>query len=344
MLNVNVKTRYTSNGVKNAMYTITTAKLRVAERSAEGRGGRRSAFTLIEVLVVVAIIALLLAILLPSLSRAREISKSTICTTHLKEFGLATSMYTMDHKETLPGPLHPAMFTKVFGPPDLPEFGRQQHLPRMLRKYFSDKSSKTSLAKSVVDDLGTCPSFPVSDDTFREILPGAPYPFHYALNNWNYTAPKVYYFGFINLSVDRYGPETVASSWLAYIKPRGGDAVMGPKKLGDIKRPQSEWAIADAFRRPWADEAAARGINDLTLFKYNGHGSWMRDRASERTNMNSGEPLPISPFHLGSGYRQEGGSFVYNGRVNTLYFDMHCESQRGFRGTVNPSEAALAPP
>ncbi len=146
------------------MNTLWSANTRAQGRASQRQASSRAAFTLIEVLVVVAIIALLLSILLPSLSRARELSKSTICMTHLKEFGLGMSMYMMDHKETLPGPLHPAMFTKVNGPPPLPEFGRQQHLPRMLRKYFSDKSSRHSLAKSVVDDIGTCPSFPVPDD------------------------------------------------------------------------------------------------------------------------------------------------------------------------------------
>jgi prepilin-type N-terminal cleavage/methylation domain-containing protein len=317
---VNVEPWCTSNGVKNAMYTIASAKLRAADRLAEGRPYRRSAFTLIEVLVVVAIIALLLAILLPSLSRARDISKSTMCMSHLKEFGLATSMYMMDHKETLPGPLHPGMFTKVYG---LSAFARQQHLPRMLKKYFSDKSQKDSKAKSVVDDLATCPSFPVPDERFDQIA-GAPYPFHYVVNTWTYTEPKQYYFGFIWLQFNSY------DDWINYISSKGGVAVFGPKTVAQVRKPQAEWAIADAFRKPRAGEVDF----DLNLLKWGGHGSWPREDVS---NSNSGNALTNSPFHLGNGHKAEGGSYVYNGRVNTLYFDMHAESQRGFRGTVNPS-------
>src|SRR4051812_29838090 len=51
------------------------------------------AFTLIELLVVIAIIALLIAILLPSLSRARENSRRTVCGTQLKSQGMAIAIY-----------------------------------------------------------------------------------------------------------------------------------------------------------------------------------------------------------------------------------------------------------
>jgi prepilin-type N-terminal cleavage/methylation domain-containing protein/prepilin-type processing-associated H-X9-DG protein len=63
---------------------------------------RRSApaFTLIEILVVVAIIALLVAILLPSLARARENAKATICGTNGHQMGLALQMYTNVYKYT----------------------------------------------------------------------------------------------------------------------------------------------------------------------------------------------------------------------------------------------------
>ena len=59
---------------------------------------RRAAFTLIEVLVVVAIIALLIAILLPSLSRAKEVSKRTICLHNLKMLGQGWQMYQTENK------------------------------------------------------------------------------------------------------------------------------------------------------------------------------------------------------------------------------------------------------
>jgi prepilin-type N-terminal cleavage/methylation domain-containing protein/prepilin-type processing-associated H-X9-DG protein len=64
---------------------------------------RRSAFTLIEVLVVVAIIALLVAILLPSLKAARDAANAAVCQSNIKQLCIAFATYSTEFKGRLPG-------------------------------------------------------------------------------------------------------------------------------------------------------------------------------------------------------------------------------------------------
>lgn len=67
------------------------------------RGSNRTrGFTLVELLVVVSIIALLIAILLPSLRRAREQAKDTVCKANLKQLGLCSTYYADDNGGRLP--------------------------------------------------------------------------------------------------------------------------------------------------------------------------------------------------------------------------------------------------
>jgi prepilin-type N-terminal cleavage/methylation domain-containing protein len=63
---------------------------------------RRSGFTLIELLVVVAIIALLIAILLPSLARAKNQAKKTACASNMHQIGIALNTYGAEYENNLP--------------------------------------------------------------------------------------------------------------------------------------------------------------------------------------------------------------------------------------------------
>ncbi len=59
----------------------------------------RRAFTLIEVLIVIAIIAILAALIFPSFSAAREDARQKSCSSNLREIGLAVQMYRAEEKE-----------------------------------------------------------------------------------------------------------------------------------------------------------------------------------------------------------------------------------------------------
>jgi len=68
------------------------------------RCARPRGFTLVELLVVVAIIALLVTILAPSLGRAKDLAQSTVCKVHLKGAGQAMRVYTSEWNGWLAGP------------------------------------------------------------------------------------------------------------------------------------------------------------------------------------------------------------------------------------------------
>lgn len=63
---------------------------------------RDSGFTLIELLVVIAIISLLVSILLPSLTKAKDLARAVVCQTNLHQIGLAVSYYTEEYTGYIP--------------------------------------------------------------------------------------------------------------------------------------------------------------------------------------------------------------------------------------------------
>ncbi len=58
----------------------------------------KKAFTLIELLVVISIIAILIALIMPSLRQAREVAQGTLCASNIRQQGLALINYSYDNR------------------------------------------------------------------------------------------------------------------------------------------------------------------------------------------------------------------------------------------------------
>lgn len=134
----------------------------------------RAAFTLIELLVVIGIITLLLGILVPVMSRARESARSVTCLSNVRQLGIAVMQYTMENQGSFP-----------------PFAVRSPHAASLsdwvwwrASPIHSDDVSQSPIAKyaggSALENLLKCPS----DDAPRTNMWGSdpPYKYSYTLN------------------------------------------------------------------------------------------------------------------------------------------------------------------
>jgi len=65
-------------------------------------GLRQNGFTLVELLVVIGIIALLISVLMPALTAARQQAQKTQCLSNLRSLGQAVALYQAEHKGVYP--------------------------------------------------------------------------------------------------------------------------------------------------------------------------------------------------------------------------------------------------
>lgn len=112
------------------------------------------AFTLIELIVTIAIIALLVSILIPSLSSARRSAKANACLSHLKGVGSGFSVYLVENEDQFPphrlGRVPPASMN-VF----VNDFRRRQ--PRwqwFIKTDFGPVINPTPFQGRMIDPLG----------------------------------------------------------------------------------------------------------------------------------------------------------------------------------------------
>jgi prepilin-type N-terminal cleavage/methylation domain-containing protein/prepilin-type processing-associated H-X9-DG protein len=87
---------------------------------------KRSGFTLVEVLVVLAVIVILAAVLYPVFAQARDAARRASCLSNLRQLALAHQAYVQDYDDTLP------TWFQGGGPPGM------RFWPEYLRPYYRD--------------------------------------------------------------------------------------------------------------------------------------------------------------------------------------------------------------
>ena len=89
--------------LKTFRYGFTPLEIKILNRANNHKSKKfLTGFTLIELLIVIGIIALLLAILLPSFGKAKSMAMRLKCAHNLKQINVAVSLYLGDNEDTYP--------------------------------------------------------------------------------------------------------------------------------------------------------------------------------------------------------------------------------------------------
>jgi prepilin-type processing-associated H-X9-DG protein len=271
-------------------------------RTIDERLGRRAAaFTLVELLVVIGIIALLVSILLPSLNRAREQAKKIKCLSNLRQIGLAYEMYANDNKGRFPfvgidfAPFNedfiwwqtqtvPAGSTSIYGI-SMTYPGRTVVDPTQsaLGKYMGNWN----------DEYFRCPS---DDITHRNsILTGGPYLYSYSMN---------YYMSGNNTGT---GSSFTAGGYTAFCPPLSG--------------------IRNAAEKILVVEETAFTINDGNWEPqlYDANGVWITGSQDMLSIVHDGTPRQLDTTSVTSGTANYNPLPNPDKRGNAAFVDGHAE-------------------
>jgi prepilin-type processing-associated H-X9-DG protein/prepilin-type N-terminal cleavage/methylation domain-containing protein len=264
------------------------------------------AFTLVELLVVIGIIALLISILLPSLNSARNSAKSVKCLANLNSIGQALNLYAASNKQSLP---------YGYWAPDPADNSKSTDwailLSTTLGKGQGTYGSQMGTDKSQIQGLFTCPS--AKTDLNGEI----PRKLHYSAH------PRV--------MPDLADPDVV----------KGGTAKLRPYKLGNIKRASDIAIVFDGSQvnivgwtpgeLGWNANAVAKNLDQSGVYRTDKQGSKSWNGFVFKIGMDQTQPIYATngdaPPNTGSAFDIR-WRHNRNDTANMLFADGHASSLR----------------
>ena len=157
--------------------------------------GTRRAFTLIEMLVVIAIIALLIGILLPALGKARDSGRTVVCMANMKQIATGYSAYALDFKGSVwesgarqpirfwyAQPTNPTQTISATNPAAVgPGFQYLQNVDKIFECPTNKRRTPTKVVSSATDPQWSSPEGQLQIVLFNEFLSPRAINFDYTM-------------------------------------------------------------------------------------------------------------------------------------------------------------------
>jgi prepilin-type N-terminal cleavage/methylation domain-containing protein/prepilin-type processing-associated H-X9-DG protein len=268
---------------------------------------RSNAFTLIELLVVIAIIALLMAIIMPSLGKARNLAQGIACKGNMKNYTLAVAMYGDDNDGKFCEP-RMCYFSQMTAYPV--ESGLTSYIHLRWCNGNIDLKSHPEYGGNLFRYLGSAKAFICP--TYKTVAVRNSEDHFYAADAANLKNYEPWY----NYTMNAYLGSTVDELKKTAVR-----------KMSDVKQPAATFSFCEESAR--VDTAYNEsGLNDTYMIPGNDTmvQSWLSAAGGNPWNVEPGPGTTPRFWDVLAGYHNAPTGDLLKGRGNCAFLDGHVDA------------------